>query len=165
MKTFARIAMVLLLAGGILAPLGSADAANTKAEKAREVFRLFQGDGLFEQIFEAMFSQLDALTKQANPELPNEVGDIIQEEILAALKESMPQLMDEMATIYERTFTEEELDAMLAFYSSPVGQSMLKKMPQMMAETVPLSTRWSMALFQNLPSRVEQRLRDEGYDL
>ncbi len=129
------------------------------------MFRLFQGEGMIEQIFEAMFSQINAMTKQANPALPNEVGDIIQDETMAARKESMPLLMDEMAAIYVRILTEEELDAMLAFYRSPAGQSMLKKMPEMMAETLPLSQRWGMALFQNLPSRVESRLRTEGYDL
>ncbi len=129
------------------------------------MFRLFQGEGMIEQIFEAMFSQINAMTKQANSALPNEIGDIIQDETMAARKESMPLLMDEMAAIYVRILTEEELDAMLAFYRSPAGQSMLKKMPEMMAETLPLSQRWGMALFQNLPSRVESRLRTEGYDL
>ncbi len=162
LKRFAFILVVALAAAG--SPETSWAQA-TKAEKAREVFRVFQGDGMMEQIFEAMFAQINAMTKQAHPELPNEVGDIIQDEILAALKESIPLVMDEMAAIYVRIFTEEELDAMLAFYRSPAGQSMLKKMPEAMAETLPLSQRWAMALSQNLPSRVESRLRNEGYDL
>ncbi len=73
--------------------------------------------------------------------------------------------MDQVSLIYAEVFTEEELDAMLAFYTSPAGQSMIKKMPQMMGHTMQLSQQWGMALFQNLPGRVEQRLRAEGYDL
>ncbi|WP_420348321.1 DUF2059 domain-containing protein [Pelagibius sp.] len=165
MPSLKRLACVLIVALAATASAGAAAAQSTKAEKAREVFQVFQGDGLMEQMFEATFAQINAMARQANPELPNEVGEIIQDEILAALKESMPLLMDEMAIIYERVFTEEELDAMLAFYKSPAGQSMIKKMPAMMAETVPLSQRWGMALMQNLPGRVEQRLQDEGYEL
>ncbi|HIC81818.1 MAG TPA: DUF2059 domain-containing protein [Kiloniellaceae bacterium] len=165
MLSLKRFVCVLVVALAATSAAGAAWAQSTKAEKAREVFQVFQGDGLMEQVFEATFAQINAMAKQANPEIPNRVSEIIQEEILAALKESMPLLIDEMAIIYERTFTEEELDAMLVFYKSPVGQSMIKKMPAMMAETVPLSQRWGMALVQNLPSRVEERLRSEGYEL
>ena len=165
MKRIAHIAMVLLLAMGAMGAAGCAAAQATKVEKAQELFRVFQADGITEQMMEAAFAQMNAMTRQANPELPNEATEIIQQEVLAALKEAMPLLIEEVAKIYERVFTEEELDAILAFYKSPVGQSMIQKMPQMAGETMMLSQQWGMGLFEHLPGRVEQRLREEGYDL
>ena len=38
--------------------------------------------------------------------------------------------------IYLRTFTGEDMDAMIAFYSSPAGQKLLDRMPQLMQNTM-----------------------------
>lgn len=165
MKVIARLAMILLLAVGVVGAVGHAAADTAKAENARELFRVFQADGIMEQMMDAALTQMNTMTRQMNPELPTAASEIIQQEVQAALKESMPLLIEEVAKIYERVFSEEELDAMLAFYKSPVGQSMIKKMPQMSGETMRLSQQWAMGLIQNLPARVEQRLREEGYDL
>jgi hypothetical protein len=54
---------------------------------------------------------------------------------------------------------------MLAFYSSPVGQSLLAKTPEVTARSMQFSQSWAMGVFQDLPQRLEQRLREEGYDL
>ncbi|WP_299619530.1 DUF2059 domain-containing protein [Pelagibius sp.] len=165
MQKLKRLAIVLIIAVLPATYAGAAGAQSAKAEKARELFRVFQAEGMMEQMFEAAFAQMNTMTQQMHPELPSEVSTIIHDEVLAVLKESMPLLIDEVAEVYERVFTEEELDGMLAFYKSPIGQSMIKKMPAMMAETVQMSQRWGMALFQDLPGRVEERLRQEGYEL
>nr|WP_276510032.1 DUF2059 domain-containing protein [Niveibacterium umoris] len=34
--------------------------------------------------------------------------------------------------IYQKTFTQKEVDGMLSFYKSPAGQAVIKKMPQVM---------------------------------
>lgn len=164
MTFFKQVAVALWIVVAAVAA-GPTAAQSTKLEKAREVFRVFQGEGIMEQVFDAAFSQISTMTRQGNPELPSEVDQIIRDEVLAALKESLPLLMDQVSLIYAEVFTEEELDAMLAFYTSPAGQSMIKKMPQMMGHTMQLSQQWGMALFQNLPGRVEQRLKAEDYDL
>lgn len=38
--------------------------------------------------------------------------------------------------IYRQTFSAEDMDAMIAFYSSPAGQSLLDKMPALMQNTM-----------------------------
>ncbi|MGD1880139.1 MAG: DUF2059 domain-containing protein [Kiloniellaceae bacterium] len=165
MTIFKQLAAVVLVCAATLALNGPAAAQTSKAEKARELFQIFQADGIMEQMFDAAFTQMDALARQSNPELPNEARTIIQEEVKTALKESLPLLIEKVAVIYEQVFTEEELDGMLDFYRSPVGQSMIAKMPEMMGQSVQLSQQWAMGMLQSLPGRVEQRLKSEGYEL
>jgi hypothetical protein len=53
-------------------------------------------------------------------------------------------------TSYGNTFTVPELQAMYNFYNSPEGESVAKKMPQLMAEMGPVLTQLQMVKMQNL---------------
>jgi len=154
-------ALVICLAGAVT----PAAAQDSKLEKAREVFRVMQADGIADQMLNAVFAQMGAMMQQSHPDLPQEALTIVREEISASLRESLPTLLDQMAAVYQQVFTEEELDGMLAFYKSPVGQSMVAKLPQVMNQSVQFSQTWALGAFENLPQRIEQRLRAEGYEL
>lgn len=45
-----------------------------------------------------------------------------------------PEIIGELATIYENTFTNEEMEELLLFYGTPVGKKSLQTMPQVMQE-------------------------------
>ena len=154
--------MAICLAGLLALPAAAQD---TKLEKAREVFRVMQAETLIDQIFDVAFSQMGGMLSQRHPDMPPEAMAIVEEEVQASLKEAMPALLDQMAIVYGEVFTAEELDAMLAFYSSPVGQSLLSKTPEVTARSMQFSQSWAMGVFQDLPQRLEKRLREEGYDL
>ena len=40
--------------------------------------------------------------------------------------------------VYTDTYTEEEIDGILAFYKSPVGKAFLQKMPEVMQRSMPV---------------------------
>jgi len=46
----------------------------------------------------------------------------------------LDEMIDAMIPIYQKHLTKSDLDAVVAFYSSPVGQRLLKEQPAMMAE-------------------------------
>jgi len=43
-------------------------------------------------------------------------------------------VLRDMVPVYQSHFSESDLDQILAFYSSPIGQKVLKEMPAMTAE-------------------------------
>jgi hypothetical protein len=45
-------------------------------------------------------------------------------------------MLSDMVPIYQRHFTKSEIDALIAFYSSPPGQKFLHEMPAVTAETM-----------------------------
>ena len=48
----------------------------------------------------------------------------------------MDEMMQAMVPVYQKHFTKRDVDDLIAFYSSPVGQKMLKEMPGIMAEAM-----------------------------
>jgi hypothetical protein len=158
---------IAVLAIGLAAAVLTQPAAaqDSKVEKAREIFRVMQADRIMDQMVEAAFGQMGAMMQQQHPDLPQGALAIVREEISATLRQSLPELVEQMAQVYEDVFTEEELDAMLDFYRGPAGQSLLNKMPQVMARSMQFSQSWAISAFQDLPQRIEQRLRAEGYEL
>jgi hypothetical protein len=70
---------------------------------------------------------------QQNPQLPVEKVEQLQKIIGAALAERMDLLTEMNMIAALDTFTPDELVALDNFYSSPVGASVIGKMPQMMA--------------------------------
>jgi hypothetical protein len=72
-----------------------------------------------------------------------------QEKMVSACYEQMNQLMaqsfnwgrlePEYETIYAQTYTEEELDGVLAFYKSPAGRAYMAKSPIVTEKTLAVS--------------------------
>ncbi|HEU5437474.1 MAG TPA: DUF2059 domain-containing protein, partial [Telluria sp.] len=56
-----------------------------------------------------------------------------------------PTLVDEMITemvpLYARTYTADEIRQLSAFYQTPLGQKMLRTMPQLSAESMKIANR------------------------
>lgn len=67
-------------------------------------------------------------------------ADFEQKQIamLDNMYENMPldQIMEAMVPVYQRHFTKGDIDSLIAFYSSPTGQKMIREMPAITAETM-----------------------------
>ncbi len=51
---------------------------------------------------------------------------------------SVDEMLDDMAAIYQRHFTREDVDIYIAFYSTPAGKHLLQMTPVIMQEYVPV---------------------------
>ena len=63
-----------------------------------------------------------------------------------------------MVPIYAKHFTQEEIDAIVAFYKSPAGRQYLAKMPAIMQEFFPAYMEWS----KKLQTMVKEEIEKEG---
>lgn len=71
--------------------------------------------------------------------------------------ESLDKMRSIVTQIYIKHFTEEEIDAMLQFYSSAIGNSILEKMPLVMLESMnnEQSKKWMFTLIDKTVARVQ----------
>jgi hypothetical protein len=73
-----------------------------------------------------------------------------------------------MIPIYQRHLTKSDLDAVIVFYSSPVGQRLLKEQPAMMAEGMKagqdIMLKKVPELTQRINTQVAQLVRDAQKD-
>jgi hypothetical protein len=63
---------------------------------------------------------------------------------------TVDEMIDDMAAIYQRHFTRDDVNAYIAFYSTPAGQHLLQITPVIMQEYMPI---------------VMQRLQERSKDL
>jgi hypothetical protein len=76
------------------------------------------------------------------------------------MKEVRPEdLVNMVVPVYDRNFTAEEIEGMIVFYSSPLGQKVLAKLPVVMQESMQIGQDWG----QELAKKVFQKLQQKGY--
>lgn len=65
-------------------------------------------------------------------------------------------------TIYRESFTQEEVDGMVAFYKTPVGQSTIKKMPIVMQKSMLMTQARMQTLLPKMEAAMTQALLEAG---
>ncbi|HEV8382960.1 MAG TPA: DUF2059 domain-containing protein [Gemmatimonadales bacterium] len=103
--------------------------------------RVLDASGSIETMIAAMRANLPA-QRLVNPQIPAEFWSRVE----AKLVEAAPELMDSIAVLYARRFTQEELEAMVAFYQSPVGRHLRELQPGLVTESAALGQRWGMRI-------------------
>lgn len=87
----------------------------------------------------------------SNPDVPREFWDRFIERV-------DPEELEEMVVpIYTKHLTAEEMEATIEFYRTPVGQSILRKMPVVMAESMQAGQQWGMELARKAMEELEAR--------
>jgi len=151
----------LMIAAGILVlspALVLADDASKNA-KIEEMLRLTHSDQMLTQILDQMKSTVTAQLNTMNvPADARPKAEEMQQKMMALIADrlSWEKAKPALIKVYSDTFTESEIDGIVAFYKSPPGQAMLEKMPQLMQK--------SMAVGQQLMGDVMpeiQRMKEE----
>lgn len=68
-------------------------------------------------------------------DMPDDMRAFMREQLPIYLLRMVEQMMTDMTPIYARTYTEEELRALIAFYDTPLGQSIARKDIELGVET------------------------------
>jgi uncharacterized protein len=114
---------------------------------ARELLEAAGGQQMGAQVIRQMVESLAATQPQARPEL--------WDELLAEVDPA--ELVELVVPVYVKHLTAEEMEAAIAFYRSPMGQSMLSKMPLVMEESMRLGQEWGTDVMQRVLEKLEER--------
>ena len=117
----------LIFCAGLLL-LGSAAPAHAdEASKAKKVEQMLQLTHV-DQLMDQMMSQMQPMMEE------------IQKRMVDLMKSRMSweKLKPIYVKLYNELLTEDEIDASIAFYGTPAGQSLIKKMPLLMQKSVSL---------------------------
>lgn len=85
--------------------------------------------------------------------VPGEFWDEFKKEITA------DGLIDLVAPIYAKYYTDEELLQLTAFYKSPLGQKITEKLPAISQESLTVGQEWG----RKIGEKVVDRLKEKGY--
>jgi uncharacterized protein len=98
----------------------------------------------------------EQLLKQ--PNLPPDAEERL-DKLVGNVYKDMPvdELIDVMIPVYQKHLTKGDVDALIAFYSTPTGEKMLKEMPAIMSESMQAAS----GVMQDMMAKMTQRVNDE----
>jgi uncharacterized protein len=67
------------------------------------------------------------------------------------------QLIGRMVPVYQKHFTAEDIDGLLKFYKSPLGQKVITQMPQTMAEGMQIGKQWGQERGQQMVAQLQSQ--------
>jgi uncharacterized protein len=160
-KVFISVAICIALGLPSLAQQNPADAPATQAD-VEKYLEVTHAREMIDQMMDAMSKPMhktvhDMYIKDQD-KLPPDFEERMNRMMEDMLK-NMPwdEMMQATVAVYQKHFTKGDIDALTAFYSSPVGQKMMREMPAIMAD----SMNSMMPIIQKYMQGVTQRMQQE----
>jgi len=107
-----------------------------------------------------MMTSQAAAIKKLMP-FPPAAQDDFEKEFLASI--NINELVDLVVPIYDRHLSEEDVDGMLAFYRSPLGQRVIKALPEITAESQRAGQEWGQELGMKVGRKIAKKLDHGDY--
>jgi hypothetical protein len=147
-----RVLLFTLAAIALAAPsVPSADTPSENStpveltEKIHTLIEVMGGDSMFEEMIWSMVEPMELMV----PEVPPEWWDMFITRVLET------DFLEMLVPLYARHLTEAEIDALIEFYGSPIGQAILGKLPALMQDSMYLGQMWGAEVYQDLIDELE----------
>jgi hypothetical protein len=101
---------------------------------------------------------------RSRPDLHKEISDAVQATALK-LAVRRKDLDIDVARVYAKAFTEDELKSIAAFLGSPAGQKYQEDGPKVFADTFEAVQRWADRLGGELLDKTKEELKRQGHEL
>ena len=116
-----------------------------KVDPAKEqaIRNLFEVTHTARALLEGMKSNLETQKHdQSNASIPA----VFWDEVIKRAEADLGVFLTTLVGIYDEHYTKEEIDQMVAFYKTPLGQMMANKAPPVALATAAAAERWGMKL-------------------
>jgi uncharacterized protein len=163
----------LMLAGFIVFSVGCASGAGPGVAQsapdpaiaaARELIVTMRLSDQIKLILPPIVQSIRLAIGQGRPEINRDL-DAILPSLLDQTSARIDEWVDQIATIYSRNFTPDEMRQVTTFYQSAAGQTFLAKMPTIMQESMSLGQTFERDVTGELRNRIIEELRKRGHNI
>lgn len=105
--------------------------------------------------FQGMIPQMFAMFKQQLPNVPADVWDQLEKEVTPA--DLIDKIVAAFAPVYQQLLTKEELEELIKFYQTPIGQKLAKANPMIMQGTVQVMQQIQMPIMQKVQQTLQEK--------
>ena len=163
-KWAATAAMAVTLLVGAALPALAQEIAPEQLALARKYVDLTDKAGIYEATLVQTAAQTSKLLSQQSPDITDKIDAAIGK-VLETYKGKKDDLFNQFARVYATTFTQEELQQIVDFYSTPTGIKLASS-----AQDVNAGIRRVMQVFTynfgtEFVTKVRAELKAEGYKL
>lgn len=166
MRRLSVFAASCLLAGTVLAAPPSRQEIDP--ELRADIQRLLDVTGasdLGKKLGAVVSEQIMDMLKEQNPQLPPRAFEISKEvmaEEYAKAFDGSDGILSDLTDIYARYFTREEIQTMIEYNTSEVGQKVIRVMPDVFRDSMQVGRDWAEEIAPRMQRAVQARLEKEG---
>lgn len=158
MRVFALLALLASFA---------VHAAPASQESVEALLTVTKTEALMDSLYSGMEQMMRQSIRQTSQgeslnEEQQRALDVVPAKFVAVMREEMSwQKMKPLyVQLYSETFDQEEIDGMLAFYSSPTGQAVLKKMPVVMQKSLKISQSLLQSTIPKMKAAIDDAMKE-----
>lgn len=145
--TVAAAASILLVPSARAQGPAATAPSRTTEQAARELVEVTGAAKMGSQVLAQMIPAL----RQAVPDAPADFWAEFSAEV------KPDEIMDRVIPIYAKHFSLEELEQLLVFYRSPLGQKVIGEMPAVVSESMTVGQEWGRQIGERAIRKLEER--------
>lgn len=159
------VAVTLVLSMGLgAAPLLAQEISPEQLSLARKYVDLTNKAQIFEAVAAMTAQQTSQLLSQQNPELATTIDEAIGT-VLETRKGKSDDLFNQIARVYAVMYTAEELQQIVTFYETPVGQKLATNAFQANSDVSKIMQVYTHNFGTDFVREVKATLKAQGYDV
>ncbi len=147
------------------APAAAAKAASPAAlAAAKEILAMKNANAMYANAVPSLVEQTKNTLMQSNLNYQkdlNEVALIVAKNLAGREKE----IGEGMAQVYANEFTEQELQGLVTFYKSPLGQKLLASEPRAIQLSMAYMNQWAQAFAEVVNGQFRAEMKKRGKDI
>jgi hypothetical protein len=155
------LSLALLLAFSAALPAQ----ADTKQEKIHELIEITEVPHQMGLALESLWPVIIERGRQANPDMPPEIWERVRTLGREEFSRSLPEVLAQFERLYDIGFTEQEIEALLAFYKTPTGNSVMHKLNDLSPQVAALGQAWGAEVSRQVLTRLSAEMRQKGYEM
>lgn len=156
------LALIAATAAFPLSPRAQSDEVSEKEAAVRELMQAVQAEQLMDQISAHLIPRMTDLFVSANPQFPDKVKTIVREEFNTLAIKMTPIMTKYFVAIWGNYFDIDEIQELIAFYETPLGQKLVRLQPEIMQRSMEDGAKVGQVFGRRAAERIIDRLRQEN---
>jgi uncharacterized protein len=164
MRKHSCMLTVCLMVGLFAAPARAQTPSPDALAAAHELIVTMRSVDFFKAIMPAMMQGLKPAIVQNRPQVERDY-DAIVPLMLEGMNARLNEVIEQIAAVYARNFSADELREAVAFYRGPTGQKFVQKLPAITQESMAIGQRFGQSIASELRGRMIDELRKRGHNI
>jgi len=123
------------------------------------------------KLLDSMYTQIDKMMQNAIAQnMPEkalgarkkQISERVQAQMMTVIKEELgwERMKDVYVQVYTETFSQEEIEGLIAFYESPAGRAFVTKMPVVMQKSMAMTQQRMAPIMEKMQKVIQDAARE-----
>ncbi len=149
-----------------LAVAPASQAADTeKRAKIIEMIEVSGSANVLDEATQLLIPDILKQIQQRDARLTQEHANELAKVMVQEMQKSKGSFIAQLVPLYEKAFTIEEIEHSIEYYKSPLGQSIMKKMPQLLQSSIQIGQVWGKEVTNRIAQRAVEHAQKLGYKI